>query len=203
MPVLTASLLFIVTVATLWWPDVLLAREPSLTELLNGHHVQPTTRQNRYSRVNLQVEQDYSVASLFKPPPQGFSRRRLPGKEDYSVGSLFASDTEESVASPAIPPQPPMMELETIYHVGCGDILDVQVWEEPDFSRQVTVRYDGFITLPLLGDIQANGRAIDDLQALISSKLGQFVTDPMVTITLQNCQSRHYYMVGKVAQPGE
>lgn len=43
------------------------------------------------------------------------------------------------------------------YLVGVGDVLEVSVWNEPEVSKTVFVRLDGKISLPLIGDVLAQG----------------------------------------------
>ena len=58
-------------------------------------------------------------------------------------------------------------ESEKDYLIGVGDVLEVQVWQEPDLSRTVTVRLDGKISLPLTGDVQAAGKTTGELDQFL------------------------------------
>jgi polysaccharide export outer membrane protein len=90
------------------------------------------------------------------------------------------------------------------YIIGIGDILEVQVWKEPDLSRvPVPVRIDGRISLPLLGDVDAAGKSIKELTQLLGKKYGEVVTEPAVSVMLVESKSWRYYIVGQVTQPGE
>lgn len=89
------------------------------------------------------------------------------------------------------------------YLVGMGDQLEVQVWQEPDLSRAVTVRLDGFVTIPLIGDIKAAGVTPAAIAENIRLKLATYINDPSVTVILAAGLSRQYYLVGQVASPGE
>ena len=93
--------------------------------------------------------------------------------------------------------------LESQYRVGIGDVLAVSVWNEPDVSTTVFVRLDGKISVPLLGDVAAKGYVPEVLAKLIKSGLNQYITDPSVTVTLQESKSRMYYVLGQIASPGE
>ena len=95
----------------------------------------------------------------------------------------------------AAPPEP--------YRIGLGDVIEVQVWKEPELSRQVKVRLDGRISLPLLGDIQAAGRSPEEVAAAVSERLGKYITEPAVSVILMESASRRYYVIGMVNQPGE
>jgi len=89
------------------------------------------------------------------------------------------------------------------YRIGLGDVIEVQVWKEPDLSRQVKVRLDGRISLPLVGDIQAAGRTPDEVAVAIKERLTKYITEPAVSVILVESTSRRYYVIGMVNQPGE
>ena len=88
------------------------------------------------------------------------------------------------------------------YIIGAMDVLEIQVWKEPDLSRQVLVRPDGNITLPLIGDIRASDMNTLDLKALLTERLRNFVDNPEVTVTLLESRSKNFYIIGKVNRPG-
>jgi len=88
------------------------------------------------------------------------------------------------------------------YVLGPMDVLEVQVWKEPDFSRQVLVRPDGKITLPLLGDIRVSGMNTMDLKELLTAKLQDYIDSPEVTVILVESHSKNFYIIGKVTRPG-
>src|SRR5512147_2108364 len=64
------------------------------------------------------------------------------------------------------------------YVIGPEDVLNVNVWKEPDVSGAVPVRPDGKISLPLLNDVQAAGLTPMQLMSELTEKLKQFITDP-------------------------
>jgi polysaccharide export outer membrane protein len=92
---------------------------------------------------------------------------------------------------------------ETDYLIGVGDVLEVQVWQEPDLSRTVTVRLDGKISLPLAGDVQAAGITTSELDQFLEKKFSALVAEPAVSVMLTENRSRRYFVVGQVGQPGE
>ncbi|MEN8258470.1 MAG: polysaccharide biosynthesis/export family protein [Thermodesulfobacteriota bacterium] len=89
------------------------------------------------------------------------------------------------------------------YLVGIGDVLEISVWHEPDISTDVFVRLDGRISLPLVGDVLAEGLSPEALAQTISQKISEFISDPSVTVTLKASRSRMYYALGQIAKPGE
>jgi polysaccharide export outer membrane protein len=90
------------------------------------------------------------------------------------------------------------------YIIGNGDILEINTWKEPDFSRkEIIVRLDGKISLPLLGDIQATGLTPTQLKTTIESRLKKYVSKPSVTVTIRNAASQRFYILGEVVNTGE
>jgi polysaccharide export outer membrane protein len=90
------------------------------------------------------------------------------------------------------------------YIIGAGDIMEIVTWKEPDFSREdVFVRLDGKITFPLLGDIQAAGKTPMQVKSEIQEKLGEYVAEPEVTITIRSQNSKRFYILGEVVKTGE
>ena len=90
------------------------------------------------------------------------------------------------------------------YVIGCGDVLEIVVWKEPDFSReQITVRLDGKISFPLLDDIQAAGKTPIELKNDIKSRLMEFISNPSVTVTVRDPASKRFYILGEITNTGE
>jgi polysaccharide biosynthesis/export protein len=95
--------------------------------------------------------------------------------------------------SPAVPDS---------YAIGKEDVLNISVWKEPDISRTVPVRPDGKITLPLLGEIQASGITPSKLQDNITQGLRAYVSNPAVTVIVQEVKSLKFNIVGEITKPG-
>jgi len=88
------------------------------------------------------------------------------------------------------------------YVIGPTDVLEIQVWKEPNLSRTVPVRPDGKITLPLLDDVQAAGLTPLELKAKLEKELAKFVENPVVSVSVQEIHSKNIYVLGRVATPG-
>jgi polysaccharide export outer membrane protein len=88
------------------------------------------------------------------------------------------------------------------YVIGAEDVLAVNIWREPEISRSVPVRPDGKITLPLIGDLETNGRTPLQLQAEITSRLEKYLNHPEVTVIVQEVKSPRFNLVGEVVRPG-
>lgn len=89
------------------------------------------------------------------------------------------------------------------YKVGPGDILNIDVWHQPEFSGLYTVHSDGKITLKLVGDLDAGSRTPDQIQESVAKALLKYVKNPLVTVTVQEVFSKKYYMDGLTNRPGE
>jgi polysaccharide export outer membrane protein len=90
------------------------------------------------------------------------------------------------------------------YKIGSGDVLEIVTWKEPDFSREaVLVRTDGFISFPLLNDVQAAGLTPTQLKKSLEVGLKDYVSTPEVTVTIVESGSQRFYILGEVVNTGE
>lgn len=86
--------------------------------------------------------------------------------------------------------------------IGVEDVLNINVWKEPEMSRVLPVRPDGMITLPLVGEILAKGLTPIQLQDQIATALRKFMSDPQVTVIVAEVRSLTFNVVGQVLKPG-
>jgi len=93
--------------------------------------------------------------------------------------------------------------LTTEYRIAPGDLLQVFVWREPDLSRELRVRPDGYVSVPLIGDLFAVAKTPKRLAAELTQALSQFVNNPQVTVTLGTSSILRFYVLGKVNKAGE
>lgn len=105
----------------------------------------------------------------------------------------------QDAAAPA-PASP--KEVDDNFVIGAGDVLAINVWKEPDVSKSFPVRSDGKITLPLAGEIEAAGKTPKQLQIEVAAKLSSFISDPDVTVIVQEIRSHRYNILGQIAKPG-
>ena len=89
------------------------------------------------------------------------------------------------------------------YKVGPGDILNVDVWHEQEFSGLYTVHSDGKITVKLVGELEAGGKTPNQIQEIVKKALAKYVLNPLVTVTVQDVISKRYYLDGQISRPGE
>ncbi len=88
------------------------------------------------------------------------------------------------------------------YVIGDDDVLAINVWKEPEVSRSIPVRTDGKISLPLVGELQAGGRTPRQLEKEIAKRLQAYISEPEVTVIVQDSKSQKINILGMVARPG-
>ncbi|MBA2486707.1 MAG: polysaccharide biosynthesis/export family protein [Nitrospira sp.] len=89
------------------------------------------------------------------------------------------------------------------YIMGPEDVLEITVWKNADLSKQVQVRPDGRISLPLIGDVSAVGRTAGQLTEEISARLKSYMENPTVSILVKEVNSYQIYVLGEVNAPGK
>jgi polysaccharide biosynthesis/export protein len=102
-----------------------------------------------------------------------------------------------SVTTRAAPP------ADVTYTVKPGDTLLVSVWKEPDLQGPVLVRPDGAFSFPLAGQMDARNKTVAELQQELTNKLKKFISDPVVTVSIQEIKGNKVYVIGQVQKPGD
>lgn len=92
---------------------------------------------------------------------------------------------------------------EDVYRVQPGDVLTISVWREEGLEREVLVRPDGGLSFPLVGNVQASGKSIAQLQTEVADKLKRFIPEPSVNVAVLRLDGNKVYVIGKVNRPGE
>jgi polysaccharide biosynthesis/export protein len=90
------------------------------------------------------------------------------------------------------------------YVIGVADHLTIRVWKNPDLSTEATVRPDGTITMPLLGDLRADSKTPTQLKDEITKQLAKFVRDEgaVVTVAVTGVNSYNFTVAGNVEKAG-
>ena len=117
--------------------------------------------------------------------------------QDAVAPKANASGTGASSA-----PAPAPKAHDDSFVIGNDDVLAINVWKEPDVSRTIPVRSDGKISLPLAGEVQAAGRTPASLEADIADRLKNYISEPEVTVIVQEIKSQKFNVMGMVAKPG-
>ena len=110
--------------------------------------------------------------------------------------ALFLGGTVPLTAAAAPP-------ADAAYTVKPGDTLLVSVWKEPDLQGPVLVRPDGAFSFPLAGQMDARNKTVQELQQELTTKLKKFISDPVVTVSIQDIKGNKVYVIGQVQKPGD
>lgn len=113
-----------------------------------------------------------------------------------AMAAATMPDHKDAMVSPGTKPH------DDSFIIGSDDVLAVNVWKEPEISRSIPVRSDGKISLPLIGEVQASGQTPHQLELEISKKLQSYISEPDVTVMVQEMKSQKFNILGQVAKPG-
>lgn len=109
---------------------------------------------------------------------------------------------EKDTKNQSAPDVAPVAADAAAYKIGAQDILKIDVWREDQLTRTVPVRPDGKISLPLLNDVQAVGLTPMELANAIREELKKYITNPQVTVTVTEINSKRIYVTGEVTKAG-
>jgi polysaccharide export outer membrane protein len=119
-----------------------------------------------------------------------------------SVPALFAS-AFISCSSGVAGTSPDMPAADAGYLLGPEDVLLISVWKDEHLTREVVVRPDGMISFPLVGDLAAEGRTVEELRSDLVRRLVKYIPNVNVSVALTKMLSYKIYVVGRVNKPGE
>ena len=97
----------------------------------------------------------------------------------------------------------PALAQEVGYTVKPGDTLEISVWKEPELQGPVLITPDGAFAFPLVGQVDARGKTVTELQALISERLQKYISEPVVTVSVKDVRGNKVFVIGQVNKPGE
>lgn len=115
----------------------------------------------------------------------------------FVFGPAIAAETKAAAPVSEAP------SVDKDYVIQAGDILEISVWREKDLEKVVLVRPDGGINFPLIGEVTATGKTVEQLQNELATKLKKYVPDPVVTVSVKQALGNKIYVIGKVNHPGE
>ncbi len=125
------------------------------------------------------------------------------GPGSSSISSVPRSDRQAALRSAVSTHlSTPAAIVDAPFRVGSGDLLNISVWQERELSPTVTVRPDGKISMPLIGEIAVTGLTPVDVENLLRERLAAIVINPKVTVTVVEIHSRMVYITGEVSRPG-
>ncbi len=128
------------------------------------------------------------ILILLLGPTSCLSRRAQP--TEASAGPVGSQAVEEPSTT-------------SDYIIGSGDVLNVLVYGEPDLTGVSRVSNEGFIELPLIGEVHASGLTAQELKQTIEAKFKEgYLVNPSVQVLLQDYKQNVVHLMGQVATPG-
>jgi polysaccharide export outer membrane protein len=110
--------------------------------------------------------------------------------------------TSATVAPPTGAEEVPLADANLDYRLGSGDKLRVIVFGEQDLSGEFDVTGSGKVSLPLIGQVQAAGKTVNEFAEEVGNELKQgYLTNPKISIEVLNY--RPFYIIGEVVKPGQ
>ena len=95
------------------------------------------------------------------------------------------------------------------YRIQPGDVLEIEVLEDESLEREVLVRPDGRITMPLAGTLSVSGRSVEQVRSDLTNLLApNFAAPPNVFVSLGSVAESTdpdpilVYAVGEAGEPG-
>lgn len=88
------------------------------------------------------------------------------------------------------------------YLLNAGDRLTVSVWNEEALYRNLVILPDGTLSFPLAGQLDAKNKTVLELEEELTSRLSQYISDPVVNVTIDVVEGNTVHILGKVRNPG-
>lgn len=103
---------------------------------------------------------------------------------------------------PALTAQPVLLDPDARYRLQPGDTIDVQYRYTPEYNATGVIHPDGFLDLPLVGDLKLGGLTAQQASQAIEERAAERLRDPEVTVVLKDFVRPSYVVAGQVAHPG-
>ncbi|MDD5546639.1 MAG: polysaccharide export protein [Candidatus Omnitrophica bacterium] len=136
----------------------------------------------------------------FLPAPV-FSEEKQAQAQAGNKGYLAGGPPKEAEPAPAaVEEEYWTRPLE--YHIGTGDVIEISVWDISELSKEITVRPDGKISYPLIGEVDVYGLSMSRLNEELTKRFSVYVRHPQVTVILKKFEGKSVFILGEVKSPG-
>lgn len=122
---------------------------------------------------------------------------------DATPSKVAVTKAATADAMPSVPPSASQTIADLDYLLSPEDVLEISVWKEETLTKQVIVRPDGAFSFPLVGDVLATAKTIEQVRAEIKERLKKYIPDPVVSVSLLKVTGYKIYVIGRVNKPGE
>jgi polysaccharide export outer membrane protein len=125
-----------------------------------------------------------------------------PADDSIPTQPAFASPGAAAEFSPAAALARFSAPADSVYLMGPGDELTLEVWDHPELSGKQVVGPDGRITLAVAGDVRVGGLSRDAARDTLTARLAGLYRDPLVTLRIDRYTANRVHVLGQVANPG-
>lgn len=144
------------------------------------------------------VKAGYVMAKQEGPKQQ--APKQSAAKKDLSAEKAAAEKT--APAEKAVLKDNAPAAQDPDYVIGIEDVLEISVWKNPDLSKTVSVRPDGMISLPLIGDMRAAGLTPGQLRDAVTDRLKEYQETVVTSVIVSEVRSYRIFVLGEVLNPG-
>ena len=138
--------------------------------------------------VPVAIAQSATEASVSSVPASSIEKAVGQANKDGSVAARVMGKLSNAVSSE--------------YIIGAEDVLEITVWRNADLSKEVQVRPDGKISMPIIRDIMAVGKTPMQLAEEMTNRLKEYVQNPVVAVSLKEVNSSNIFVLGEIVRPG-
>jgi polysaccharide export outer membrane protein len=90
------------------------------------------------------------------------------------------------------------------YILKASDVLQVQVYQEPDLAKEVRIEADGTIALALIGKVKVAGMTVAESQSLVTNLYNRdYLVDPQISVLVVSFAPKYVHVLGMVGTPGK
>lgn len=121
------------------------------------------------------------------------------GSDSPSSSGLIDSAQSSSSVSPGVG-----MTVGQNYILKASDVLEVNVYQEPDLQKQVRVEADGTVALALIGKVRVAGMTVAESQSLVTDLYNRdYLVDPQISVLVVSFAPKFVHVLGMVGMPGK
>lgn len=142
---------------------------------------------------------------VIETTPENFEERFL--DLDARLAELEGATYAEAVPAPA--PAPPAAvdrhvadAMDEEYLIGAGDLLEFYSFDDENLNREITVRYDGYVSLPLVPDQRVADITRVEAEERLRTAYARVFRDPQLSLVVREPTSKTFLVMGDVATPG-
>ena len=167
----------------------------------------PAQKERKPPAAQSPKEAPATPAESADPAPSSTAKDAETDSAKPSAAKVAETDPTKMAApapEPGTPPPGGGLGDAHAYVIGPEDVLGIMVWGNAVLTAPAMVRSDGKITVGLIGEVMAAGETPEKLSEEITERLraGGFLLNPKVTVSVNQINSKNFFIQGEVNKPG-